>query len=130
MSEENVERLRGLYAEWAKGNFHGGREHFAGDATFEPRTPDQRATLEGDDFRVHLREFLAQWSEFRIEAEQFAVFGDTVLVTERQHGIGKSSGVETDATFYAAWTFRDGLISRVCWDANLVAALEAAGLAE
>jgi ketosteroid isomerase-like protein len=130
MSEENVERLRGLYAEWAKGNFRGGRELFAADATFEPRLPDQRATLKGDAFQVHLREFLTRWSEFRIEAEQFAEFGDIVLVTERQHGTGKSSGAETDATVYAAWTFREGLISRVCWDVNLVAALEAAGLSE
>jgi ketosteroid isomerase-like protein len=130
MSEENVERLREHYREWAKGNFRGGRELFAPDATFEPRTPDQRATLNGPAFADHLREFLGQWSEFRIEPEQFAEFGDTVLVTERQHGIGKSSGVSTEQTFYAAWTFRNGLVVRVCWDANLAATLKAAGLSD
>lgn len=130
MSQENVERLRGVYAEWAKGNFRGGGELFAVDATFEPRTPDQRAILRGDAFAEHLRDFLAQWSEFRIEAVQLAEFGDTILVTERQHARGKSSGVETEATFYAAWTFRDGLVVRVYWDASLAATLKAAGLSE
>jgi ketosteroid isomerase-like protein len=130
MSEGNVERLRDLYAQWATGNFRGGQELFASNATFEPRTPDQRGTLRGDAFAIHLRDFLAQWSQFRIEAEQFAVFGDVVLVTERQHGIGKSSGIETEATFYAAWTFRDALAVRVCWDTSLIAALKAAGLSE
>jgi ketosteroid isomerase-like protein len=64
------------------------------------------------------------------EAEQFAEFGDTVLVTERQRARGKSSGVETEGTFYAAWTFRDGLVVRAYWDASLANALKAAGLTE
>ena len=130
MSEENVERLRAVYAEWAKGNFDVGREIFATEFAFEPQTPDERATLGRDDVEGHMREFLAQWREFRIEAEEFADFGEAVLVTERQHGIGKSSGVETDQTFYSVWTFRNGLVVRVRWDTSRASALGAAGLSE
>jgi ketosteroid isomerase-like protein len=130
MSQENVERLRAVYGEWAKGNFRAGQELFATEFAFEPGTPDETATLGADAIEGHMREFLAPWSEFWIEAEKFAEYGETVLVTERQHGIGKSSGVETDATLYAAWTFRDGLVVRVRWDADRQSALEAAGLSE
>jgi ketosteroid isomerase-like protein len=77
-----------------------------------------------------MREFLAQWSEFRIDAEEFVEVGETILVTERQHGTGKSSGISTEATFYSVWTFRDGLVTRARWETERATALEAAGLSE
>jgi hypothetical protein len=53
-----------------------------------------------------------------------------VLVTGRQYGKGRSSGIETEMTFFAAWTFRDGLVARLRWDSDREQALEAAGLSE
>jgi ketosteroid isomerase-like protein len=129
MSQENVERLRAVYAEWAKGTFRAGRELFAPDVAFEPMS-DGRAALGGDAIERYMREFLAQWSEFRIDAEEFVEFGETILVTERQHATGKSSGVETEMTAYCAWTFRDGLVVRARWETDRARALEAAGLRE
>jgi ketosteroid isomerase-like protein len=66
-------------------------------------------------------------SEFRIEAQEFVEVGEAVLVTERQYGKGQSSGIETEMTFYAAWTFRDGLVVRIRWETDRARALEAAG---
>ncbi len=62
-----------------------------------------------------MREFLAQWSDFRIEAEEIADHGEEVVVTERQRATGKASGVATEQTVYATWTFRDGEVIRVRW---------------
>ena len=128
--EGSIDRLRDIYAEWAKGNFRAGRDLFAPDLAFEPRSPDQNAVLAADDVEEHMRGFLAQWSEYRVEAQEFTEFGDTVLVTERQTGTGRSSGVEIDQVFYAAWTFRDGFVVSLRWDTDRDSALEAAGLSE
>lgn len=129
MSQENIDRLRGVYDAWAKGEFRAGSELLAPDIVFEPRS-DGGAALGSDAIQGHMREFLAQWREFRVEAERFEDFGDCVLVTERQYGVGRSSGVETKAIFYAVWTFRDGLVTRLRWDTERASAIAAAGLSE
>jgi ketosteroid isomerase-like protein len=128
--EDNIERLQAMYAEWAKGNFRAGTELMASDVAFSPQTPDERATLGRDEIEGHMRQFLGQWDEFRIDAKDFTALDDAVLVTERQHGIGKSSRVEIDQTFYSVWTFRDGLVVSVRWDPDRESALAAAGLSE
>jgi ketosteroid isomerase-like protein len=129
--EENIERLRAVYAEWAKGNLRAGEELFAEDVAYTPQTPDETATLVGPDaIEDYLRRFLSQWDEFRMDAEDFTDLGEAVLVTERQHAIGKSSRVETEQTFYSVWTFRDGLVVSVRWDPDRARALEAAGISE
>jgi ketosteroid isomerase-like protein len=130
MSQENVERLRAMYGEWARGNFRAGGELFSPEAVFETITDGRSAAIGADAIEGYMREFLAQWSEFRIAAEEFVEVGETVLVTERQHGTGKSSGAETEMTAYSAWTFCDGLVDRVRWRTDRASALEAAGLPE
>nr|MBA2546554.1 nuclear transport factor 2 family protein [Solirubrobacterales bacterium] len=119
------------YAEWAKGNFRAGGELFAPDARYETAAPGQKTPAFGPEgIEDRMREFLAQWSEFRIVAEAFEEFGDAVLVTERQHGIGKGSGVETEQTFYAVWVFRDGSVISARWDASRERVIQAAGLSD
>jgi ketosteroid isomerase-like protein len=130
MSQENVERLRAVYSEWAQGNFQAGRELFADDVVFEPMSDGRKAYVGPEAVADQMRDFFAQWSEFTIEAQEFAEVGEAVLVTERQYGKGKSSGIETEMTFYSAWIFRDGLVVRALWETDRARALEAAGLRE
>ena len=59
-----------------------------------------------------MRDFLSQWDEFTVSAEEFVDGGETVLVTERQTGTGRESGAVTEI---AAWSFRDGEVVRVRW---------------
>jgi ketosteroid isomerase-like protein len=54
--------------------------------------------------------------------------GDHVLVTVREHGVGRASGAGVDARHYALWTLRDGLVTRVCTFLDHDEALRAAGL--
>jgi ketosteroid isomerase-like protein len=126
MAEENVERLKAAYAEWAKGSMRAGTELFAPDISFEPMAEGYE-TLRRGDIEPYMREFLEQWDEFRIEAVNFEQIGETVLVTERQLGTGKRSGVETEQIDYAAWTFGDGLVRRVRWRLDRADALDAPG---
>src|SRR6476659_4333198 len=129
MSQENVERLQAVYSEWARGNFRPGGQLFAPDVAFEALT-DGRAAIGRDAVEGYMREFLAHWTEFRIEAEDFVEAGEAILVTERQHGTGKSSGVDAEMTVYSVWTFRDGVVVRVRWEIDRASPLEAAGLSE
>ena len=130
MSQENIDRLRSIYSEWEKGNFRAGAEVLAPDIVFEPMVDGHDAYLGPAAVEEQMREFLAQWDDFRVEAEEFTARGDTVLVTEHQSGKGKRSGVKAETTFFAIWTFRDGLVVRVQWQSDRAKALEAAGLRE
>lgn len=136
MSDENVERLRRVYADWEKGDFSSSRELFAPDVLFAPGSPGDEPLRGVDKVAAHLREFLKQWSDFRIVPSDFSVLGRTpegdevVLVSERQSATGSGSGVPVEQDFYAAWTFRDGLVVSVLWKPDRKEALEAAGLSE
>jgi ketosteroid isomerase-like protein len=130
MSQENVRRVREVYSEWARGNFRAGGDLLADDVVFEPMSDGREAYLGREAVERQMREFLAHWSAFRVEAQDLAPIGEGILVTERQHGTGKRSGVETETIFYAVWIFRDGRVVRILWDTDRARALEAAGLAE
>jgi ketosteroid isomerase-like protein len=129
MSEQNVAALRRLYAEWAKGNLEPGLEIYAPDATFHP-IADGREAFDRDGFRRFMRDFLAQWDDFRMELVDLVDLGDKVLVTERQSATGKRSGIQMEQTDYVVWTFRDGLATNVRWELDLALARDAAGLAD
>ena len=123
MSEENVQRMRELYAGFARGDLRGRPELFSTEFVFEPMADGRRAYVGLQAFADQMREFLAQWDDFRMEGLEFEDLGDAVLVTERQSGTGKASGVEIDMTFYAVWTFRDDVIVRGRWDPDRESAL-------
>ena len=130
MSQENVETLRELYEAWAQGNFRPGKDLFAPDVVFDQLADGSFNVVGADAVEGYTREFLAQWGEFRIVAEDVVEVGDRILVTERQHATGKASGVKTELSVYSVWTFRDGLVVRVQWERDRTAALKAAGLSE
>jgi ketosteroid isomerase-like protein len=125
MSRENLEALHGVYAELAKGNLSAGGELFAPGISFDPFSLVGREVVGRDDAEDVMREFVAQWEDFRIEAQEFEDLGDTILVTEHQRGTGRASGIDIDQINYSAWTFSDGLVTRVRWRMNREDALPA-----
>jgi ketosteroid isomerase-like protein len=130
MSQQNVDRLRAVYAEWADGNFRAGGDLLAEDVVFELMADGHSPYVGREAVEQQMREFLAQWKEYRVEAQEIEEIGEKVLVSERQQGIGKSSGVEAEMTCVATWTFRAGLVIRIRWDPDRATALQAAGLSE
>jgi ketosteroid isomerase-like protein len=124
----NAERVRAVYAEWASGNLRAGTEFFARDISFEPMPDDGRPVKGVEATADYMREFLSQWVDFRIEAEQIDELGDGIIVTERQTATGRSSGMDIDQTFYAAWVFEDGVVVRLRWEMDRESLLEAVGL--
>jgi ketosteroid isomerase-like protein len=127
VSEENVALLREYYDEWRRGNLAPGA--FAPDAVFN--TPASgRESLDLDGWRRFMQGFLQQWDDFRMEPLEFLDMGDAVVVTERQHGIARPSGMDLEQTFYTVWTFRDGLITGATWETDLESAKHTAGLTD
>ena len=133
MSERNVELLKPIYADWARGNWARVPEIYADD--MEWGWSDEFPGLEGvsRDQEVRssrLRQWLSPWQNWQCEAEEFVADGDRVVALCRYRGAGKTSGVEVDTEGGHAWWFRDGEVVRLEIFYSRERALAAAGLAE
>ena len=130
MARREVEFLRDLYASWAQGDFRGGRELLDPNVEFNLGAPDYSTTpAHGpDQVERQMREFLANWSDYRVEAEEFLDVGGSVLVRGRQRGLGKGSGVGVDSQLFGVWTFRQARVIRIGFYFSEREARQAAGL--
>ena len=131
MSQEQIEMLRPVLAEWAEGNFWGAAELMAPDITFRAAPPANFVAQGREEAARQMLDVLAQWSDYRIEAEELEDLGeDSVLVVGRQSGTGKLSGAEVDYPIFIVWKFRENEVIAEYLEATRDAALEAAGLRE
>ena len=91
MSQEQIELLRPVLAEWAKGNLWAGAELMAPDITFRAAPPANFVAQGLEETARQVLEVLAHWSDFRIEAEGLEDLGeDSVLAGGDQRGRGKA----------------------------------------
>jgi ketosteroid isomerase-like protein len=133
MSDENVEVVRRIYAEWAQGNMRAGVERFDPEIRFESFMPDanQRVVANGpSEVETFMRAFLGQWRNYRLFGDEFRQAGDKVLVIGRQTATGRQSGIAVEDTMCSVWTFNDGKVVRLLFERDPRKALEAAGLSE
>lgn len=109
----NLDRLKGLYADWERGDFsRNDLMHPDVETRNFGAWPEGRHGSKGiDAMSEGTGEFLAAWERpFRIEAEKFEQKGDRILVLIRWRGRGKGSGIELDAEGAHLWTFREGSV--------------------
>jgi ketosteroid isomerase-like protein len=116
---ENLKLVCSILVEWERGDFrsvdwaHPQIEYAIVD---DPGSPVGRGVRAMADA---WREFLAAWSDYRIEAHEYHELDDErVLVTHRAHGRGKSSGIELGSTFGGrgsanVFHVRDGKVTRL-----------------
>ena len=126
MSDEDLEAVRGVYERFARGDLSAAGDLFADEVLFEPMSDGRQAFVGREAVAQQMREFLSHWEDFRIEAQAFRSVEASIVVTERQRGRGKVSGVETESTFYAVWTLRGGRVVRVRWETEEAEALSVA----
>jgi len=95
MSQENVELLRGIYADWARGDFSSNTwadseiELVVADGPSPGRWKGIAAMAES------WSEVLSAWEELRAEPEEYRELDHArVLVLTRNSGRGKASGFE------------------------------------
>jgi uncharacterized protein len=131
MSQKNVEALREIYDRLAEGD----PEFFFGalDPEIEWDERDMPWLEAGvyrgiPELRRFFRSWLAPWARFEWIPRDFIESGDHVVVTVRQRGVGKASGIEIDQTRSQVWTFRDGKVIRFRSFLKRQEALEAVGL--
>ena len=131
MSQDQIELLRPVLAEWAKGNFWTAAELMAPDITFQGCAAGQHRCPRARGGRSTDPRSPAHWRDYRIEAEELEDLGeDSVLVVGRQRGTGKLSGAQVDFPIFMVWKFRGNGVIGVYLEGNESRALEAAGLSE
>ena len=131
MSEENVEVVRRIYAEWGRGNMAAGVELLDSEIVFRSFMPDANETVVAngaDEIEAFMREFLRPWRDYRLIGEEFReIEKDKVLVSGHQAATGRMSGVAVEYPMCSVWTFRGGRVVSLVFDPDSQTALEVAG---
>ena len=135
MPNANVEALRRLYAEWAKGNMWALRE--IADPGIEWEWSEGLASLSGGPRVYHgleeigqaTLEWLSAWDFYWMTAEDFVEAGDHVVVPMTIHARTKDSNSLAQQGLAAVWVMRGGRAVRVRFYDDRDEALKAAGLA-
>jgi ketosteroid isomerase-like protein len=134
MSEENVKTIREAAETFNRGDLDAWAEYFTDDIDYRAveGAPDDPGPIHGKDaVRAYARDWQDTFDEFRSEPVELIDAGeDKVIAVNRVSGRAKLSGVETDLTYAALYTLRDGKVvrGREYWTRE--EALEAAGLSE
>jgi uncharacterized protein len=132
MASGNIEVVRGVHEEWARGNMRAGPEVYDPGIAFTTFAPEgDELVYEGlDGVQRWTRDFLAQWTNYRIEADELIANGDKVLVVGRHYGEGRTSGAAIDMPLYSVWRFNDGRVAELRFTPDRDKAFEAAGVRE
>jgi ketosteroid isomerase-like protein len=134
MSEENVKAVRDAAAAFNRGDLDTWSEFWTDDIDYRAieGAIDDRGPMHGKAaVRAYVQDWLDNFDNFRSETVELLDAGeDTVIAVVKISGLAKLSGIETDLTYAALYTIRDGKIARgrEYWTRD--EAVEAAGLRE
>jgi ketosteroid isomerase-like protein len=132
MSQQNIDALRKIYAEWGRGNWEPRFDVYDAEMEWgwsseflpglagvyrDPAQPNER-----------LREWLSPWDRWQCEAEDFIAHGDYVVVLARYSGRGKGGGVPVDVEGAHVWRMREGKAVRLEIFSDRAKAMESVGL--
>jgi len=133
MSQDNVELVRGLYAEWEKGHFWSA-ELYAPDVEWHWSSAARalrggRASYKGlAEIGAAVREWVSEWGWWSITAEKLIDAGDRVVVLTTIRASLKDGRGEVHDRGADVITLRDGQIVGIEIFDTPEEALEAAGL--
>ena len=137
MSQENVEVVRRLFAEWQAGLERGelgagfDTELVADDLEWIVPEPLQgRSVWHGrQGFVEFLRTWTQEFEDWSLQAERVIDAGnDRVVALTRQSAIGKGSGVPVELSLGQVYELKDGRVTQITSYLTHAEALEAAGL--
>ena len=128
----NVETVRRILDDWARGDFAGPTRLLDPEVVFETFMPDSNENVVArgaDELEAFTRDWLAQWSDYRIVAEELEEVDDqTIFASVRQLAACRHSGAEVDSLGFSVWTLRDRKVVRLSLHYSRDDALAAAGL--
>ena len=132
MSQENIAIIRQAFEAFSRGDTGGVLAVCAEDIVITQAPEVPIGAPEQNGHAGVLEAFALwpeQWDDFRIEMERVVADpGDHVVVTTRQSGRGKQSGVEVAANFTYVFEVRDGKVAE--WRIYVTDADALASLAE
>jgi ketosteroid isomerase-like protein len=134
MSEENVETIRDAAEAFNRGDLDTWLGYVSDDIDYRAveGAPDDHGPIRDKNaLRAYLQDWQDTFDDFTSEPIELIDAGeDNVIAVIRISGRAKLSGVETDLTYAALYTLRDGEIirGREYWTRE--EALAAAGLSE
>jgi ketosteroid isomerase-like protein len=131
MSQENVEIVRGAFAEFERGNFWI-PEVFDPSIriVWLPVAGGEVETVGLDGMASATKAWIESWEQVTTVAERVIDAGDQVVVIAEWRGRGKASGAFTKWPYGAVWTLREGKVTSIISYTDAAQALEAAGLSE
>src|SRR5919106_5985221 len=93
MSQENLEVVRAAYDEFTKGNLRDSMGLYDPLLLFIPITdfPAADHYLRPEGLTAFMREYLKEWENFTMTAEELIEAGSSVLVAVRQRALGRES---------------------------------------
>jgi hypothetical protein len=95
MSGANLDLVRSIYADWARGDFRSGEWPDPGIEFVMPDGPEAGSWAGIADMAVAWFARLNAWEDFRVEAEEYRELDDErVLVFDVRSGRGKTSGMD------------------------------------
>ena len=134
MSEENVKTVRDAAEAFNRGDLDTWAGYLADDIDYRAveGAPDDHGPIHGKEaIRAYLQDWQETFDDFTSEPVELIDAGeDNVVAVIRISGRAKLSGVETDLTYAALYTFRDGKVARGREYWTREEALEAAGVSE
>jgi ketosteroid isomerase-like protein len=136
MSQENVDLVRKLFAEWEQGHFWAMTELYAPDVEWQwsrqaRMLRSEAATYRGlEELGGAMRAWVSEWGLFRLSPKEFIDAGDHVVVlsevyAELKEGRGEVRDRQADVI-----TVRDGKITRIETFDERSDAMAALGLAD
>jgi ketosteroid isomerase-like protein len=131
MSQDNVDALRAVYAEWSRGNWRPKFDLYDPDMEWgwSPDFPGLAGVYRDPAERSQrLHDWLSPWENWRCEAEEYIAEGDWVVVLTRYRGRGKGGGVDVDQRGAHVWKMRDGKAVRLEIFADRTKAFQSGGL--
>ena len=134
MSQENETTVRDAVAAFNRGDLDTGLEYFTDDVDYRAveGAPDDHGPMHGKDaLRAYVEDWRDTFDDFRTEPTELIEAGEgQVIAVLRISGRAKLSGVETDLTYAALYTIRDGRVARGREYWTKEQALQAAGRRE
>ena len=130
MSQENVEVVRGSLDSWASGDREAARAAYDPHAVMIRPVIDSRILHGLPAIEAANEVWRRSWKDFRMDIEEAIDAGDNVVVTIRQHGVGKDTGAEVELLTHGVFSLRNSKIIRAEFFESKAEALEAAGLRE
>jgi ketosteroid isomerase-like protein len=132
MSQENVERVRGAFAAFDRGDLSHLLELLDKDVVTHRTEPDNVVYHGREGFLQAIAVWTEDFEEFTMTPEEFIEAGDDVLVRVRQAARGQGSGAPVEGDFWFLYEIREAICFRMTFwtDARTAEAFRAAGLSE